>query len=122
MVATSVSGELHELGIRMVSDFFELEGWSTVFLGANTPHRSIVDMIRETNAEVLAISATIPFNLPKVGELIQFVRTDFPQHDLKIIVGGKPFNTNPDIWKKLGADGFAPDAESAIKEATRLIS
>ena len=37
IVAVCVSGELHEIGIRMVADFFEMEGWSTHFLGANMP-------------------------------------------------------------------------------------
>ena len=37
MVAACVQGDSHELGLRMVSDFFELEGWDTLFLGASTP-------------------------------------------------------------------------------------
>jgi len=39
MVATCVGGELHEIGARMVADFFEIDGWETYFLGANTPWR-----------------------------------------------------------------------------------
>jgi methanogenic corrinoid protein MtbC1 len=37
LVATCVGGDLHEIGARMVADFFEMEGWDTFFLGANTP-------------------------------------------------------------------------------------
>ncbi|MDZ7776615.1 MAG: hypothetical protein U5L09_13885 [Bacteroidales bacterium] len=37
MVAATVGGELHEMGIRMVADFFEMEGWDTWYLGANAP-------------------------------------------------------------------------------------
>ena len=42
MVATCIGGELHEIGIRMVADFFEMEGWDTYYLGANTPADAVV--------------------------------------------------------------------------------
>ncbi|MBD3226217.1 MAG: cobalamin-binding protein, partial [Caldithrix sp.] len=103
LVATSVSGELHELGIRMVSDFFEMEGWNTYYLGSNTPINSIIQMITDTHADVLAISSTIPFNVPKVSKLIEAVRKKFAFKDIKIIVGGKPFNTNKQLWEKVNA-------------------
>ena len=121
MVATSISGELHELGIRMVTDFFEIAEWDTYYLGANTPHQSIIDMIRDTGSQLLAISATIPYNLPGMVSLISSVRAEMPKEKLRILVGGKPFNENKDLWKKVGADGFALDADSAIAEATRLV-
>ena len=38
LVATCVNGELHEIGVRMVADLFEMEGWNTYYLGANTPN------------------------------------------------------------------------------------
>ncbi len=43
MVATCASGELHEIGARMVSDFFELEGWDTIYLGASAPAGEVVE-------------------------------------------------------------------------------
>ncbi len=122
MVATSVSGELHELGIRMVSDFFELEGWNTTYLGSNTPDNAIVNMLRETDADVLAISATIPFNLPNVTQLIRFVRGEMKNDAPRILVGGRAFSSNPELWKKMEADGFATDAEGAVKTAGNLIN
>lgn len=121
LIATSVSGELHELGIRMVSDFFELEGWDTYYLGANTPHNSVIDMIQATEADLLAISATIPLHISKVQKLISDVRDKISADSLKILVGGKPFNDNPELWQKVNADGFAFTAEEAVKKANILI-
>ncbi len=121
LVATSISGELHELGIRMVSDFFEMEGWNTYYLGANTPHNSVLEMINETNADILAISATIYFNVPQVRELIDYIKNEQHPEHLKIIVGGKAFNSYDELWKETNADGYANDADAAIKEANKLI-
>jgi len=122
LIATSVSGELHELGIRMVSDFFELEGWDTYYLGANTPHNSVIDMIKATGADVLAISATIPIHISKVQKLITDVRNDIPSDKIKIMVGGKPFNDNPELWQKVNADVFAHTAEKDVKKANLFVN
>lgn len=121
LVATSISGELHELGIRMVSDFFEMEGWNTYYLGANTPAESVVTMINETKADILAISATIYFNTPQVKELIEYVKArPHPDH-MKIMVGGKAFNAYSNLWQDSNADGYATDADGAVREANRLL-
>lgn len=121
LVAASVNGELHELGIRMVADFFEIEGWNTFYLGANTPTKSIIQTIKETKSEVLAISSTIAFNVPKVENLISEVRKEIDKSRLKILVGGKAFHSNPELWKNVGADGYAVDADEAITLADKLL-
>jgi len=122
LVATSVSGELHELGIRMVSDFFEMEGWHTYYLGANTPKQGVVDMINESDTDVLAISTTIYFHIPKVAELIEFVRTNVSSNKLKIMVGGNAFNMNPLLWQQVKADAYAANAQDAINQSKKLIN
>lgn len=45
MVATCIEDDLHELGIRMIADFFEMDGWNTYYLGSNTPISSIISTI-----------------------------------------------------------------------------
>ena len=114
MVATSVSGELHELGLRMVTDFFEMEGWDTYYLGANTPAASVVQAVVERKAQVLGISATMTFHLRAVEELITLARKTAGAGDTKIIVGGYTFNLEPGLWRQLGADLYAADAQQAV--------
>lgn len=121
MVATSVSGELHEIGIRMVTDFFEMNGWDTYYLGANTPHQSIISILQEKKADVLAISATITFHVSEVKKLIQKIRSQPEVASTKILVGGYPFLVAPQLWKAVGADGYAVDAKQAINVAEKLI-
>lgn len=120
MVATCVAGDLHELGIRMVADFFEMEGWNTFYLGANTPTRSVLQTLDDREAELLAISATITYHVPQVERLIGEVRSRPELASVSVLVGGFPFIRSPDLWRQVGADGFAPDAEGAIALAARL--
>lgn len=121
VVVCCVSGELHEIGARMVADFFEMEGWDSHFLGANTPIPSIVKIVEERRADILALSATMTFHVKEVAEIITAVHKNSPMQ-VKILVGGNPFNLSQGLWRAVGADGYASDAQTAIVEAERLLS
>lgn len=122
MVATCVGGDLHELGIRMVADFFEMEGWDTYYLGANTPTSSILRELRERGADLLAISVTMTFHVRAAEALIAAVRQDESCRHVKIMVGGYPFNLEPKLWRQVGADGFSRNAQEAIELSNQLTS
>jgi methanogenic corrinoid protein MtbC1 len=115
LVAASVGGDLHEIGARMVADFFEMDGWDTFFLGANTPISGTLQQVAERAPHVLAISATMSFHVQAVADLIAATRA--AGNSPRILVGGAPFNTLPGLWKDVGADGCAPDAAGAITVA-----
>jgi methylmalonyl-CoA mutase cobalamin-binding domain/chain len=120
LIATCIGGELHELGIRMVADFFEMEGWETYYLGANTPIESIIKSIIHNKADLLAVSATMMIHIPIVEDMIQQIKKTNAK-DVKILVGGYPFNIVSDLWKYIGADGFSPDADTAVKTANKML-
>lgn len=122
LIAACVGGDLHEIGIRMVSDFFEMEGWDTFYLGANVPLPSLVQTIAERKADVIAISATITYHARKVADVIAAIRANETTRDVKVLVGGYPFNVAPELWRQSGADASARDAEEAIAIANRLVA
>jgi MerR family transcriptional regulator, light-induced transcriptional regulator len=123
LVTTCVPEELHEVGARMVTDFFEMDGWDTYYLGANMPIDSLVRYLSEIKPQCLAISATMTFHVSAVEEMIRKIRTahEVPD-DLKILVGGYPFIVAEGLWKTVGADGFAPNATEAVELADKLIA
>lgn len=118
VVVACVGGELHELGARMVADFFEMSGWDSTFLGANTPPESILRMTEDRRADLLALSATMTFHVSRVREMIAALRA--ASSPTRVLVGGYPFNLSPGLWRKVGADGYAPDAAGAVAEAERV--
>jgi methanogenic corrinoid protein MtbC1 len=122
LVAACVGGELHEIGLRMVTDFFEMEGWDTYYLGSNTPASGIVQALVERKADILAISATMTFHVKLVADLIKQVRTVDTGRRIKILTGGYPFNIEPKLWQQVGADGTAPDAQECIAVANTLMA
>jgi methanogenic corrinoid protein MtbC1 len=121
LVAASVSEELHEIGIRMVADVFELSGWDSYYLGANMPPSSVVQALDEYQADILALSCTIPIHQRELEKMVAKVRSAELVRDVKIIVGGYSLNISKDAWKRSGADGYAEDAESAVILADRLL-
>jgi len=122
IVAASVGGDFHEIGIRMVADCFELDGWDIMYLGANLPASDAVREVRERKAQVLAISASTFLHLRDTGILIDAVRAEPGCAHVKIIVGGPPFNLITNLWQGLGADGHGKSATDGVELANRLIS
>jgi methanogenic corrinoid protein MtbC1 len=121
IVATAVGGDLHALGVRMVADYFEMDGWESIYLGANTPDEDVIRSLSDHHADLLAVSVTSMLHLRDVGELIRVVRDNSTSSSVKIIVGGAPFGLDPDLWQELGADGWAPSAEAAVSVGNRLL-
>ena len=90
-VITCTPGEFHQIGARMVADYFEINGWDGYFLGANTPDDDIINFIKEHKPDLLAISMSVFFSMNSLQLLIAKVRQHFP--DLTILLGGQGF-----IW------------------------
>jgi methanogenic corrinoid protein MtbC1 len=120
LVATCVAGDLHEIGPRMVADFFEMAGWRTYYLGANVPTEAVIQTVADTGAGVLAVSASIAFHVSAVKQLIDRVRADARCGAVQILVGGHPFNSDSSLWQTVGADGHATDAKAAVALAARM--
>lgn len=120
-VVACVGDELHELGARMVADFFELGGWDTYFLGANTPAESVVWALQDQAADLLAISVTMASHVAAVEPLVRRARAA-DRDGIKILVGGYPFVISPRLSEAIGADGNGMDAREAIGTATRLLA
>ncbi|MBC8451528.1 MAG: cobalamin B12-binding domain-containing protein [Planctomycetes bacterium] len=120
VLLASVSGNLHDIGPRLVADHFEMSGWRTVFLGANMPSADLVRAARKFEPRLIALSVGQATNLRSAADTIAALRSELP--DLVVLVGGAPFAAVDGLWKDLGADGFATDAADAVEFGKRLLS
>ena len=117
-VGACVAGEQHSIGLRMVCETMEAQGWRTYFTGANTPTSSVVDLMKRLNVQVLGLSCATPMQLPSLRLTIAAVRASGKA--ARILVGGRIFGEFPGLWKKVGANGFAEDAASAVRVVGKL--
>lgn len=90
VVVTCTPGENHQVGARLVADYFDLHGWSSYFVGPNTPYFTLAEYITQNKPDLLAISMSVDFHFGSLNELLTNVSAEFP--DLKIIIGGRGFN------------------------------
>ena len=98
--------EYHEIGARMVADFFELAGFDATFVGANTPQDEIVEAIGVLKPTYVAVSATNTYSLVPAQRVLAQLR-DLRQRSgagFRIIVGGNAFQNNPELVRDMGAD------------------
>ncbi len=89
VVLTCVENEMHQVGIKMVTDIFEMNGWDTYFLGTGIPVNELVTYIQVINPHVLAISLSIYFNFQNLIKMLNTLKEEFPE--LTIVLGGQAF-------------------------------
>lgn len=121
IVTTAVGTELHEIGIRMVADLLEIDGFDTIHLGANTPNSSIVETLKNNRSLLLGVSVTLPLHLKELAQLIEMIRSEPELTNIKILVGGYAFNQNPELKEDFDVDAYSVNAEDAVKKVNKLI-
>jgi MerR family transcriptional regulator, light-induced transcriptional regulator len=82
-----VEGERHELGARMVADFFESTGFTVIYLGADVPRSALIDYVQRHRPDIVGLSVTMSYNLPALFDSIIGV-VDVVGDSHSVIAGG----------------------------------
>jgi methanogenic corrinoid protein MtbC1 len=99
IIVSCVENEYHQIGIKMVSDIFESNGWSSFFLGANTPTLELISFAKMIKPDMFAFSLSIYSHLPTLEMMIQKTQVEFPE--TPVLVGGQAFSRGgQDAMKK----------------------
>ena len=116
---TTVEGDPHFIGARMVADFFLADGWDVDFLGASTPGPDLVELVRRRSIDLVAISTTIEDCLPRLEWTVASLAT--LANPPKILLGGTAIGNTPNLGVAMGADAVAHNLHDAVLEGRRLI-
>ncbi len=119
-VAAAVAGNIHEVGIRALAYLLEFEGWRTIYLGSDVPKSELPAAIECFEADIVLLSLALSSQLPALRRTIAEIRGKASDH-IKIMVGGNGLNGAPDLWRELGADGYAVTADAALAVADELV-
>jgi len=114
-VFACVENNHHGIGLRMVSDAYEVAGWEVSFLGTNTPTPAIISFVAETKPDLLGLSAALAHHLSALREVISRVRAEMGNAAPQIIIGGLPLNAQRGSVLRLGADECFFDAREAVR-------
>ncbi|WP_290650442.1 cobalamin B12-binding domain-containing protein [Aquisalimonas sp.] len=111
----SVAHNHHALGLRMVADAYELDGWSVEFLGADTPTGDLLERIEQVNPELVGLSVSMVRQLPQLKEATDRIRARFGGQSPRIVAGGLGFIRISEVADRLGLDGWSSTALTAIE-------
>lgn len=111
IVLACTSDEMHELGLRMVSDFLEADGWEVLYVGASTPGPDLLLLVDRFQPDVVGLSTTRTTHLPVVQAIVSSLRQR--ANPPFVILGGAAYGGDATLARWLGGDAFAPDAGAA---------
>ena len=117
-VIGTIFGDVHDIGKNIVKICLEGAGFRVVDLGTDVSPESFAQACRENKADFAGISALLSSTMMNMEQAVKAIRGESP--GVKIMVGGAPLTE--EIARKMGADGFAPDAHLAAKKAEELIA
>ncbi|MEJ2567769.1 MAG: corrinoid protein [candidate division WOR-3 bacterium] len=120
VVIGTVKGDLHDIGKNLVAMMLEGTGFEVIDAGVDVSAQKFVDLIKETNANILGLSALLTTTMTEIKNVIDTFKEKGLREEVKIIVGGAPLNA--EYASEIGADGYSPDAASAAALAKKLAS
>ena len=120
VLLSSVAGNAHDIGLRAAAHLFRLDGWTTIFLGADMPTTEIARAVESFDVKLVVLSATLATQLRSLSSAIAAIK-QLPEAP-KILVGGLALHESPDAWQTIGADSHAADLDSAVEIATELVT
>ena len=117
---TPFPGDQHNFGALVVEEIFANAGWATEAL--LTPKRQeLLHIIAHKNFSLVGLTISCDYPSGTIVQLITAIRSVSKNPDVCVLVGGRFINENPEMAVKLGADGTATDARSALDLANSLI-
>ncbi len=120
IVGACAPGELHEIGLRMICDLLELEGYDTYFLGASVPAKDLREFLSQKSPIALLLSASMSYNISSLKIVIDQIRNDERIKNIRVIVGGRPFKVDSTLWERVGADYYTDNYEDLLEYLRKL--
>ncbi len=113
-------GDHHSLGRKIVTTFLRFYGFEVIDIGENSPNEKFVESVIKENAKIIFISAFLLHTAKNIPDLRNLLNSRGLQN-IKIVVGGAPFNFDTQLYKQLNCDAYAPEGLSAVKIAKQLL-
>lgn len=120
IVLGTVKGDLHDIGKNLVGMMLESGGFNVIDLGIDVPTENIIEAIKTHKPVIVGLSALLTTTMPVMKQIIDLMDEEGLKDNVKVIVGGAP--VSQEFADSIGADGYAPDAASAVDLCKMLVS
>jgi len=120
VVIGTVRGDLHDIGKNIVAMMLQGAGFEIIDLGADVPKEKFLESVKKESANILGMSALLTTTMLYMKEVIETAKEEGLRQDIKVIIGGAPVTEA--YAAQIGADGYAPDAASAVDLTKMLLN
>jgi 5-methyltetrahydrofolate--homocysteine methyltransferase len=117
-VIGTVKGDLHDIGKNLVAMMMKGAGFDVIDLGVDVPESKFIEKIKVSGAHLIGMSTLLTTTMPSMEKTIKAIREAGLK--AKVMIGGAPVTQS--YADKIGADGYAADAATAVDVAKRLIA
>jgi len=117
-VVGTVAGDLHDIGKNLVAMMWKGANFEVIDLGTNVAPEKFVEAAKENGADLVGLSALLTTTMPAIKTTVEAVKAA-GLDVTKVVIGGAP--VTQEYADQIGADGYAPDAASAVELARSLL-
>ena len=118
VVIGTVKGDLHDIGKNLVGMMLEGAGFEVVDLGIDVPPEKFIQSAKEKGAKIIGLSALLTTTMMQMQTTVQKIKAEGLK--VKTVIGGAPVTA--EFAKQIGADGYAPDAASAVSTIKEVLN
>jgi len=119
IVIGTVKGDLHDIGKNLVKMMLEGAGFEVIDLGADVTTDKFVKAVKEYKPNLIGMSALLTTTMVNMEEVVKALEAAGLRDKVKIMIGGAPITQN--YADQIGADGYSPDAASAVDKAKTFV-
>jgi 5-methyltetrahydrofolate--homocysteine methyltransferase len=119
IVIGTVKGDLHDIGKNLVAMMLEGAGFEIVDLGVDVSPQVFVEKAKAENADVICMSALLTTTMSSMQETVKVLKESGMRDSVRVMIGGAPITQK--YADQIGADGYSPDAASAVDKARTLV-
>lgn len=120
MIIGTVKGDLHDIGKNLVAMMMEGAGFEIIDLGIDVPAEKFIQAMKDNKPQVVGMSALLTTTMVQIKENIKAFNDAGVRSNVKVLIGGAPVTQK--FTDEVGADGYAPDAASAVDKVKELLS
>jgi 5-methyltetrahydrofolate--homocysteine methyltransferase len=119
VIIGTVKGDLHDIGKNIVASMLEGSGFEVIDLGTDVTPEKFVNAVRESNPQVVCLSALLTVTMPAMKTTIDALAMAGVRAQVKVLVGGAPVTSQ--FAREIGADGYSENASGAVSLVKELL-
>ena len=119
VVIGTVDEDIHNIGKNILGTMLKANGFDVIDLGVEIPNEDFVQAVRDEEPDILGMSALMTMTMDHQQEVVELLEEEGLRDQVKVMVGGAP--TSEEWRDEIGADGYADNADAAVKQATELL-